>query len=167
MQALLTRLDAWLAKKRPRFQKNLLPGASAADLAGLEKSLGKPVPGQLQEWLRWHNGQGDDFVGYFEGHWLLMSSSKIAAAKAELDETGADEGWNKAWLPFLDDDGGNFVCLDLSQPEPAVVVFWMGASPEKKAPSLEAWLGDVVSALEAGLYHEDPERGTLNRSKKK
>jgi hypothetical protein len=39
----------------------------------------------------------------------------------------------------------------------------MGAAPENKAPSLEAWLGDMVQALEAGQYHEDPERGTLNR----
>jgi cell wall assembly regulator SMI1 len=163
MQALLTRLEKWLAKNRPRFLKNLLPGASPADLATLQKSIGKPVPQQLQQWLRWHNGQGDDFVGYFENHWLMMSSSKIAAAKTELDDAAGDHGWNKNWLPFLDDDGGNFVCLDVSLKEPAIVVFWMDAAPENKAPSLEAWLSDIVNALEAGQYHEDPERGTLNR----
>ena len=166
MQALLARLEKWLAKKRPRFLKNLLPGASAADLAALQKSLGKPLPAPLQEWLRWRNGQGDDFVGYFENHWLMMSSTRIAAAKAELDQAAGDEGWNSAWLPFLDDDGGNFVCLDLSQKEPGVVVFWIGAAPETKAPSLEAWLSEVVSAMEADQYHVDPERGTLNRSTK-
>ena len=89
MQALLTRLDTWLAKKRPRFHKNLLPGASAGELAALEKSLRKPVPAQLQEWLRWHNGQGDDFVGYFEGHHLKAVSPLYACFQQTIKTTNA------------------------------------------------------------------------------
>ena len=81
--------------------------------------------------------------------------------------TGAEHGWNKDWLPFLDDDVGNFVVLDLSKAEPPVLAFWTGAKSEPMAPSLEAWLSDFVKALEKGQYYEEPERGTFKRSKKK
>src|SRR5437660_12784377 len=106
MKELLSRLDQWLAKHRTRFHKNLRPGGTPADLAALAKSLGKPVPAALANLLSWHNGQGDDYVGYFLDHWLLMSSDRIAAAKMDLDATGGEYGWNKDWVPFLDDDGG-------------------------------------------------------------
>jgi cell wall assembly regulator SMI1 len=167
MQALLRRLDKWLAKHRTRFYKNLRRGATRAQLQALQKHLGRPVPKGLAELLAWRNGQGDDYVGYFENHWLLMSAEKIAAVKAELDESLVDQGWNKSWLPFLDDDGGNFASLDLSQKEAPVMIFWAGAQPEKKAPSLEAWLREVVHAMETGRYYEDPERGTFDRTKAK
>src|SRR5438874_9238502 len=104
MTELLRRLDRWLAKHRARFHKNLQPPASAAELDGLAKALKKPVPKALKELLTWHNGQGDDYVGYFQDHWLLISAARIAAAKAELDDSGADQGWHKEWVPFLEDD---------------------------------------------------------------
>src|SRR5271155_331554 len=108
MNQFLKRLTAWLAKKRSRFYKNLEPGATPADLDALAKSVGKSLPGDLRALLSWHNGQGDEYVGYFVDHWLLMSAAKIAAAKAELDASAGDYGWNPSWVPFLDDDGGNF-----------------------------------------------------------
>jgi cell wall assembly regulator SMI1 len=160
---LLSRLDKWLTKNRARFRKNLMHGASKADLESLSKSLGKPVPSSLAELLAWHNGQGEDYAGYFIDHWLLLGTSKIAAAKADLDTVGGEYGWKKDWLPFLDDDGGNFVVLDLSKKEPAVLAYWMGEKTENLAPSLEAWLSAFVKEVEAGLYHEDPERGTFSR----
>jgi cell wall assembly regulator SMI1 len=165
LTAILTRLDKWLTESRPKFRKSLQPGASASDLGALGKSLGKPVPSGLAALLSWHNGQGEDYAGYFIEHWLLMSAAKIAAAKADLDAVGGEYGWNKDWLPFLDDDGGNFIVLDLSQSNPPMLAYWMGEKAEKLAPSLDAWLTDFVTAVEAGKYHEDPERGTFSRAK--
>jgi len=161
----LNRLNTWLAQHRPRFHKNLAPAASSAELNSLNKSLGKPVPADLRALLLWHNGQGNEYVGYFVDHWLLLSAARIAAAKAELDIVGIEYGWKKDWVPFLDDDGGNFVVLDLSQQTPPVLVYWMGEKAEKLAPSLEAWLTDFVNAVEAGQYSEDPERGAFCRSR--
>jgi cell wall assembly regulator SMI1 len=166
MEALLARLDQWLARHRKRFQQNLQPGASEAELDALGKSLGKPVPAGLRTLLGWHNGQGDDFVGYFENHWLLMNTATIAVAKQELD-AGAVDGWNAAWIPFLDDDGGDFLVLDTSQSEPPVLAFYLDAPPARVvAKSLEAWVKDFVDATLAGDYFEEPERGTFTRNEK-
>jgi cell wall assembly regulator SMI1 len=163
MKELLNRLDKWLAKHRKKFHKNLNRGATPVELEQLGKKLAKPAPAGLAELLAWHNGQGEDYAGYFEGHWLLMDAGRIAAVKEELDASAGEYGWKKEWLPFLDDDGGNYLVLDTSQKEPPVVVFLMGEKSEQLAPSLEAWMTDFVTAVEAGKYYEEPERGTFKR----
>ena len=111
----------------------------------------------------WHNGQNPDVPGAFEQNWILMSTEEIADAKKELDAE-THEGWQKAWLPFLDDDNGNYLCLDLGSPSGPVRECWRGRSDHPEtAPSLSAWLENFVSALERGAYVEDAERGTLMR----
>src|SRR4051794_592939 len=48
LAATLARLDAWLKKHRPGYHEALRPGASAGDLAALEKALGSPLPPELR-----------------------------------------------------------------------------------------------------------------------
>jgi cell wall assembly regulator SMI1 len=168
MKALLSRLDQWLAQHRKRFHDNLQPGAPVAELNALGKSLGQPVPDGLRTLLGWHNGQGEEYVGYFENHWLLMSTGMISAAKQELDG-GAVDGWKREWIPFLDDDGGDYLVLDAGKKEPPVLAFYLDKEEPAKvvAPSLEAWIKEFVTAVEAGEYFEEPERGTFKRNKAK
>src|SRR5262249_16849055 len=141
-----------------------------AELHQLEAQLGLPVPGDLRTLLAWHNGQGDEPAGLFEENWLLMSTERILAAKPELDTSavghGKGSGWRHEWIPFLDDDSGDYLCLDTSQSGAPVRAFWLGKEGHPVvAPSLAAWLEGFVTAVEAGRYHEDPERGTFLRSK--
>jgi cell wall assembly regulator SMI1 len=164
VSALLKRLDRWLARQRPRFFAGLKPGATKAELADLEKQLGRSLPKDLRSLLAWHNGQSDDFVGRFEQDWLLMSCQRIAAAKAELDRDAAR--WNASWIPFLDNDAGDYLCLDNSQAIAPVNGFWLGeTNNEVVAPSLGQWLQDFVENVEKGSYVEDPERGSFVRAK--
>jgi cell wall assembly regulator SMI1 len=164
--ALLARVDRWLAAHRERFHRGLLPGAGDAELAALKEALGAPVPAELAELLRWHNGQSPDVPGALEGGWNLMSAAEIAAAKKALDAE-PPAGWRSGWVPILEDDtGGSRLALDTTHPGNPVRAAWQG-KPEHEtvAPSLAAWLQDFVTALEAGKYHEDPERGTFQRTK--
>jgi cell wall assembly regulator SMI1 len=164
--SLLSRLDEWFTKHRSRYHEGLLPGASSADLDALHNSLCVSLPAEARALLRWHNGQSGDFVGHFENNWDLMNTSQILAAKQELDEGDpAQTGWQKAWVPFLDDNAGDYVCVDTSQPGGAVREYWQGKTQHPVvAPSLTAWLEQYVKAVEQGGYHEDPERGTFVRS---
>jgi cell wall assembly regulator SMI1 len=165
---LLARLDRWLAMHRPRFLHALQPGASAAELDRLQHEISAPLPPGLRTLLAWHNGQNEDIVGSFEQSWRLMSTQAIADAKKELDNdaTGqaAKDGWQRGWIPFLEDDGGDYLCLDTSQPTAPVRGFWPGKKADTiVAPSLAAWLEDFVTELEQGHYTEDPERGDFIR----
>jgi cell wall assembly regulator SMI1 len=163
LSGLLGRIDRWLHQHRSRFQKGLLPGASQADLDHLQAALGKPLPPELRTLLSWHNGQNPDVIGAFEQSWNLMGTGEIAAAKKELDSAPAD-GWQPTWLPFLDDDAGDYLCLDVSQPGHPVRECWQG-NPDHAvvAPSLTAWLEKFLHGLESGAYYEDPERGSFHR----
>jgi cell wall assembly regulator SMI1 len=161
MTVLLARLDQWLNTKRERFQQALRPGATAAECDALAAEVGRPLPEELRTLLMWHNGQTPDVPGAFEQSWMLLSTEEIAEAKKELDEH-PHEGWQKDWLPFLGDDSGDYLCLDLGSPSCPVRECWRGRADHPViAPSLSAWLEAFVAALERGAYVEDPERGTL------
>jgi cell wall assembly regulator SMI1 len=159
----LTRIDRWLHENRPRFQKGLLPGASPAECDHLQSELGRPLPTELRTLLSWHNGQNPEVVGAFEQSWNLMSTRGIAEAKKMLDSAAAD-GWQPTWIPFLDDDAGDFLCLDTSEAGHPVRECWQG-NPEHPAvaPSLTAWMERFLHGLESGAYYEDPERGIFHR----
>jgi cell wall assembly regulator SMI1 len=166
-QNLLARLETWLARHRRRFLKGLCPGAGGAELAALEKQLGIAVPPELRLLLGWHDGQSDDFIGKFEENWQLMSATAIAAAKQELDAGTATTGWQKSWVPFLDNDAGDYVCLDTALVDVPVREFWLGKSDHPiVATSLYVWLQDFVDQVEQGKYREEPERGAFMLQKR-
>jgi cell wall assembly regulator SMI1 len=172
LKELLGRLEKWLAAHRPRFLKNLRPGANEAELHALQARLGRELPAELRTLLAWHNGQGEEFAGRFEEDWLLMGTGEIAQAKEELDKgavgNGAGNGWKPEWIPFLDDDAGDYLFLDTSQAEPPVRAYWLDQDQQPQAAaSLTAWVEAFVKAVEAGEYEEDPERGTFLRRRAK
>jgi cell wall assembly regulator SMI1 len=160
----LDRLDHRLLQHRPRYHSALLPGATPAELHLAETNLGLRLPEDLRTLLTWHNGQRDDFAGAFEASWQLMSADHIVAAKLELDADSEQTGWQPAWVPFLDDDQGDYLCLDTGQAAAPVRGFWPPKTEHPIiAPSLAAWLEEFVSAVERGEYVEDPERGAFLR----
>ena len=160
-----SRLETWLRKHRRRFLASLNPGATPAELDTLQKQVAAPLPEFLRTLLAWHNGQGQDFVGAFEENWLLMSCQTIAEAKRYLDAEAKDMGWQPAWIPFLDNDAGDYLCADTSQQQAPVRAFYLGNTEHPAvAESLERWVEDFVSNVEKGNYVEEPERGTFMKS---
>jgi cell wall assembly regulator SMI1 len=157
--SLLGRLAHWLGQHRRRFLEGLGPGATPDQLAALQQALGIPLPDDLRELLAWHNGQDDVSVGCFREHWYLMSTQEIEAAWRELTANPASS-WQHGWVPFLEDDRGNYVFLDTSQPGGTVREYWE-KNPDRPtvAPSLAAWVQEFVTAVERGAYELDPERG--------
>jgi cell wall assembly regulator SMI1 len=161
---LLARLDQWLRAHRAQYYKGLLPGATAAELASLQTALWAPAPEELRTWLGWHNGQSPDVFGALEENWHPMSTSEIADAKRELDAEG-HPGWQRSWIPFLDDDNDNYLCLAPAEPGVPVRECWRGkAEHPVAAPSLAAWVEHFLHGLENGEYAADPERGGFHRN---
>jgi cell wall assembly regulator SMI1 len=164
LRDLLARIDQWLKTHRPRFLHALQQGATPAECDALSTAVGAPIPDELRNWLSWHNGQNAAVPGALVENWHLMSTQQIADAKKDLDAEN-HAGWQHAWIPFLDDDNGNYLCLDPTRPGVAVRECWRGrAEHDVAAPSLAAWVQDFLRGLEGGAYTEDPERGTFIRS---
>jgi cell wall assembly regulator SMI1 len=164
LQVLLERFDAWLKRHRSRYWQGLQSPAPAEELAALASALNHPVPEALGTLLKWHNGQGTDFVGHFVQDFDLMSTGQIGNAKRNLDAGNEAGGWRPEWIPFLEDDAGNYLFLDTGQPEPLVREFWQGKSEAPiAARSLTEWLRNLVLGAESGQYREDPERGSFLR----
>jgi len=159
LQGILTRLDQWLRKHRPGFVKQLRPGASAKDLSNLEAALGVPTPEELRALLAWHNGQDAGSTAGFEEDWMLMSTADIAEARQALSNAPQLKGF----VPFLDDDAGNYLGIDVASPGRPVSMYGEDTPTERRivSPSMGAWLEDFVSACEQGDYREDPERGSF------
>jgi cell wall assembly regulator SMI1 len=163
LTVLLGRLDRWLAEHRGGYREGLNHGADDARLHALQNALGVPLPDDLRKFLAWRNGQDEEGTGRFEESWFLMGTDDIEAAWREL--TGnAESGWQRAWIPFLEDGRGNFIFGDTRQPGAPVRVY-REQDPERPvlAPSLAAWLEQFVTAVEHGEYVEDPERGLFMR----
>jgi cell wall assembly regulator SMI1 len=163
IEPLLARLDAWLAANRERYHAGLEKGATAKALAALSKTLGRPVPPELEMWLSWHDGQDKDLVGSLYEAFGLMSAEQIGASWKERHES-KEPGWYDGWIPLLDDYQGDLVVLDPSSPGCAVRELWRGARTQPiVALSLAEWLAEFVGDVEAGLYEEDEERGEFMR----
>jgi cell wall assembly regulator SMI1 len=167
MAALLARLARWLGEHRRRYLEGLAPGATAAELEDVQKAVGGPLPDALRSFLEWHNGQDDEFAGRFRESWYLMDTGQIVSAWQELVGSAEPTKWQRGWVPFLEDDRGNYVFLDTTQAGPPVREFWEH-NPEQPvvAPTLAAWLEELISGMERGEYAEDPERGLFMRRAK-
>ena len=165
LKSALARLEESLRKHRPHYRNILLPGASATELASLEKSLSVSLPEEARTLLAWHNGQEADSIGGFERDWRLLSTTQIAEEKNDLlDPDAKDTGWSPVWIPFLGDGYGNYLCLDTSKTPPPLREFWAGNREHPLvAESLTGWIEMFVTAVEAGKYVEEPERGTFLR----
>jgi cell wall assembly regulator SMI1 len=165
LKSLLARLEGWLAKHRSSYHQGLAPGATAEQLGGLEQALGMKLPADLRTLLEWHNGQNPDLVGAFRESFRLLGTEEIA--QEYRDEVGRHgDTWDKSWISFLADDQGDFVCADGGQKGAPVREIWRGRpGSEVVAPSLTAWVQRFVEEVEAGLYHEDSERGEFIRGR--
>lgn len=160
---LLRRLETWWKRHRPRYLDGLCPGASNRQLAALANVVYQPLPDEMRTWLAWHNGQDESLIGGFIEAFHLMSAEQIGR-EWHRRQREPEPGWNTAWLPLLDDDQGDLIVLDTTLPGCAVREVWRGQREHPLvAPSLAAWMASFLRDVEAGRYHEDPERGEFRR----
>src|SRR5690349_11873828 len=169
-------LEHWLREHSPRMYGDLRDPASAEDLKALESALGQELPAELRTALQIHDG------GPYFDFYQLLSASRIQnrynfeMERAEQPSPYAGSGicrpviWSKGWIPFAEDGGGNFLCIDLD-PGPkgivgqvlrwersssgADVMGWRGYSDP--VSSFDDWFGRTVDACLDGEVDIDDE----------
>lgn len=146
----IQRLHAWLTAQRPAYLALLQPGVSDAQLDALEARWGLPLPPAFRAFYRWRNGQPNSSSTPLTGNWTWMSLQDLAETKQMLDDMiGYDFDdpayWRDGWIPFLDNGGGSYLCLDLKAVDGGqpgqVIAFWKAdADRPVKAPDFASWL---------------------------
>lgn len=165
-------------------------GASEADFAELEQTLGYALPEEFKELYRVANGEADDIYGVFAGEEWLSIERIIDEYNIwqELYQNGTfqeDDGtpygcepeagikpdfwWNPKWIPLTADGSGNSKMIDLDPAEQGrvgqIIQMWHDdAAREKEAASLREFLQNYVRDLEAGLYVLDADYGVILQS---
>ena len=139
-------------------------GATAKQLEAFRKKIGKPLPKWFKEFYSHQNGSGS--VTIFDGFYSQMSLAEIAKAKKMLNELESSglwkQGsmWKNGWIPFLQDAGGNYICIDLdgSLKKPKGSVFERFVSDRKKPKlfdSFEHWFCAHVVLLENSPHSDN------------
>lgn len=157
---ILERLARFLGRRRRGVK--LRSGASGEAMAVAEAQRRAPLPAAARELFSWRDGQDGDasvYLGY-----RLCSLQESVEAVAVIDEVAragdhpdADDWWHGDWIPILDDDAGNHICVDAAgafggYPGQVVEHLHDDESREILAPSLAAFLLVLVECFEAGLY---------------
>lgn len=160
VEALIGRMDRWLAANRPGYYVLLQPGATDAELDAVEARFSLTLPAAFRQLYRWRNGQDPMSSAPLQGNRSFCTLEEIADTKGMLDGMiGSDfddpRYWRRGWVPFLHNGGGSYLCLDLAAEDGGhpgqLVAFWKRDRDRPvEYPNVEAWLADLVASMEDG-----------------
>jgi cell wall assembly regulator SMI1 len=165
-QNLISKLDNWLKENRPAYYNKLAPGATAEALDEFEKAIGLKLSEGLKLLYMWKNGQeGEETLQY---NWMFMSLRQIQEATELLNDLlksgdfELENWWCTKWLPFLDNGGGDYLCLDTEGAfkgvKGQIITFWHDWEDRSiEYPSYEKWFESFVLSLEANLWKNTTE----------
>lgn len=171
VKVLLARLDQLWAAKRPALRKASRPPAMIAQLGLLEQeAAGARLPSAFRSFYLWHDGFRDEHLELedFFGWWSIKEILKYYKRLGRIHRSGhfsdwfPGETWCPSWVPFLQFNVEDHVCLDLpgrlGKGRGAVFVrkgVEVDATRLVLAPSFHAWLHAHVEITAAGPDDED------------
>jgi cell wall assembly regulator SMI1 len=153
-------LLAAMKKREKSAWKALRPGATAADLEALGL-LG--APGPLLALLAAHDGSEDPVFGPY----MLLGAREIQEERAQMNELLAatpawqQEGrWKAAWVPFLADGDGQYLCFDPEGgtdggPPGQIVEFDHETGPRREFASFAVFLELATALAKKGLLLDE------------
>ncbi len=116
MKTALKQLERALEGSCPEVWGAMRRGASEEGLAALERAVGVKLPADLRELLQWRNGCK---LGAFYGDYVFSSAQEIKAQfltmkSARRASAAVRASCNALWIPFLNDQAGNFYAVDMA-----------------------------------------------------
>ncbi|MEX0718596.1 MAG: SMI1/KNR4 family protein [Planctomycetaceae bacterium] len=125
------RIESWLRANAPADSCELSEGASIADIKRAEAVMGCRLPDDVRESYRIHNGSNRTWL--FQQGFLMplgdeaepctvvgIWTGMLDCAEMMKNERGTPNGpikadwWNQKWIPLTENDGGDFICVDLA-----------------------------------------------------
>lgn len=160
------RFERWLGVNHPALLDDLQPPASGQQLAALAGRIGIALPADFAASLAVHNGQAGRARHVFERYALLSITQLLMCWNTwnDLLDGGDFDGraarpaagvqrvwWDRAWIPFATNGGGDYLCIDLHPAAggtPGQVIEVLHDAPDRYllAPTFGAWFDRVVDA---------------------
>ena len=190
MQEIWNRIESWLTLQAPSVLNSLQFGASEKEIKQAEEILKITFPEEVKQSFRLHNGQHNGTGAFFPDRLLseelndiiptISSGSYFLSLQnillkwsdwMKLQQVGEAE-WNRFWVPFTCDEGGNHDCLDLdpnigNQSGRIIRVCHETISDIASGPEFEItdnfaiWLERFTIDLESGVYEYAEEYSRL------
>lgn len=182
-----TKIDRWLQRHAPSVLSSLAAGATAPQLAEVERRIGVPLPKSLSNSLQIHDGQTVDMYGGTLG---LIDAAQLNSCQGIIEcweswndshsqrefedmEIDAEPGiasvpWVAKWIPVTYSASGSCYFVDLSPSSGGTVGQIIHGSMVEiqrwvAAPSFGAWLSSLADAFESGQYELSEQIGGLVR----
>jgi cell wall assembly regulator SMI1 len=171
------KFEIWLAANWSESLSHLNPPATDDEILELENVLNHKLPEDYKACLKIHNGQDEDFGGFFDNSEFLSTKAVIAQYSIwkQLLESGhfddiksspetgiKDTWWNNLWIPFTHNGGGDHYCIDLdptSNGQHGQIITMWHDMPEREIESISfsEWFSNYVNNVIAGkyIYSED------------
>jgi len=163
IQALIERMDRWLAAHRPDYYAKLQPGVTDAQLDAFEERFALTLPTEFRQLYRWRNGQHPYYFKALQGNRMFMSLEDVTSCKQISDDfVGSDFDrpgwWHFSWIPFLDNGAASHLCLDVTVVDIVngtqrgwLVAFWKADEDRPiEYYSMQEWLAELVASMEDG-----------------
>jgi len=186
IQSIWSRIDAWFAEHwftRP----TLPPGALESELAQVESVVGSRLPRDARESYLLHDGTGDlplipfgpwqvvfPLLGLagMVGQWKMIQDAVRKGHFSGQDFVNHPKGpirktwFHQRWLPIVDDQGGDYLFLDLAPArggkQGQIIDFFRDAGATNVvAQGLRECLQRTALELESGKFKVDKKSRTL------
>ena len=182
VQVSWNRIVAWLQLNAPSLVNQINKPASIKELDKFQGQLGIELPADFCEFYKLVNGA--EYVGIFLADNNLtfdpMTLKEIYRTRRDLNgllKTGdfddgepqsaqgiADVWWNTNWIPFGENGGGDYCCIDLAPTDQGHVGQVITHDHETGqhfllAHSLTDYLSRCADLLESNAYEYDEEYG--------
>jgi len=173
----------WVKQNAPRIASDLQHrGATNAEIDAVEKRLGVQFPDALRDLYRLcAGGEGSDLFPSLEeedmGFGLIPIEDITSCWGGEEDygvgpeDVTTEPGiraayWDKSWIPFADNGGGDYFCVDMNPAEGGTagqVIYWGHEELTRQmvAPSLTALVQQLAQGLASGKYTYDEDSGIV------
>jgi cell wall assembly regulator SMI1 len=165
----IDRLDRWLRHNRPRYYEQLQPGLHPDAIREAEATFGFPLPDSLRDLYHWKDGQAPGCLDSLYYNFMFQSLRDTVGTWQVLDDLARGEfqerkGWFESWVPFLDNNGGDHLCVDVRGSfggDPGQLVWFLHETGEREVeyPDLDTWGEVYVSSLEQGIWIVDALEG--------
>lgn len=157
---LIEQVEKWLRENRPDYYASLQPGASSEALGRFERTFDLKLTDSFRMLYQWRDGQDKDSFDPLLFNLTFMPLKLVIEHKQILDgmigtEFDDPDWWNRDWIPFLENGGGDFLCLDVGgfQTGNAGQILWHDhedAEREIIHSDIDAFLSDLLQRMTTG-----------------